>query len=145
MYKQFDINEYVQNTIFEEIAKNRVNQRKLLMPAKLKQFIIPLRISSVIYALIGIIVAAVVLFVPSESNSERIVMIVFGGTMFLVSFGIIVFNEIVIAHLKKGKFWAWIAGICISGLYIPSIFLLLGIFMLRALIDNETKAFCAKK
>ena len=47
--------------------------------------------------------------------------------------------------LKNGKYWAWIAGICIAGLYIPSAFFVLGIIMLIGLLEDDVKNFCAKK
>ena len=51
-----------------------------------------------------------------------------------IGFGI--FIEYVIKELKEYKYWAWIAGIIISALYI---FALLGIFSLIGLLQEETR------
>ncbi len=119
------------------------------MPSKLNQFIVLLRVSSLLYGLIALGSAALLLLFPllkiSPSSEDGIVLILMAILMSIMSVGIIIFNEVVINSLKKGRFWAWIAGVCISGLYIPSIFLPLGIFMLLALIDDEMRGFCAKK
>ena len=64
--------------------------------------------------------------------------------VFIIPF--VVFLEFVIAHLKQGKFWAWVAGIAIGGLYTPSLFLPLGVFILAGLLsDGCRQSFMNKK
>ncbi len=51
-----------------------------------------------------------------------------------------IFIEYVIHYLKKGKYWAWIAGIIISAFFLASIFFILGVFALIGLLSEETRA-----
>lgn len=119
------------------------------MPPKLRQFIISLRVSSGIYALIAIGATLLCCLLPlldvDMGSEDGIVMIIMGIIMAIMSIGIVIFNEFIIHFIKKGAFWAWVAGLCMAGLYIPSIFLPLGIFMLLGLIDPETNEFCKRK
>ena len=47
----------------------------------------------------------------------------------------------VIAHgIKKRRFWAWVAGLCIFAVYLPSIFLPLGGLGLWGLLDAGSRA-----
>ena len=48
--------------------------------------------------------------------------------------------EIVALGLNRRKFWAWIAGLCIFGMYVPSLFLPLGALGLWALLDHGSRA-----
>ncbi len=51
-----------------------------------------------------------------------------------------IFVEIVIKGLKNGKKWAWIMGIVISAIQIPSILIVLGIIGLITLLDKDVVA-----
>ncbi len=53
-------------------------------------------------------------------------------TIFLLAFAIV--NELVANAIKKRKFWAWVVGLIIFGLYVPSPFLPLGAFGLWGLL-----------
>jgi hypothetical protein len=117
-----------------------------MAPKTMKLVTIPIRISSVIYAIFGLGSFALLLIpLTTESNAEILAMRIILSLMFVMCAGLVVFLEIVIRALKGGKYWAWIAGICIAGLYIPSIFMVLGIIILVGLLNNEVKSFCAKK
>lgn len=120
-----------------------------LKPSKLKFVTIPLRISSVIYLLIGLLYGAALLFLPGSfwdmPQDEFIIVAITGVMTIVLCFSFLIFIELVIYFLKKGAYWAWIAAICLAGLYLPSIFLLLGVFMLVGALDEEVKAFCMKK
>ena len=67
-------------------------------------------------------------------------------SLLMIMFGIgmitawAIFVEIVIKGLKNGKKWAWIMGIVISAIQIPSIFIVLGIIGLITLLDKEVVA-----
>lgn len=119
------------------------------MPEKLKYVTIPLRFSSIIYLLIGLLYGAALLFVPKESwdmpQDEFIIIAVTGVLTLVFCAACVIFIELTISFLKKGAYWAWIAAICLAGLYLPSIFILFGVFMLIGLLDNEVKEYCAKK
>lgn len=43
--------------------------------------------------------------------------------------------ELVAHGLRKRRFWAWVAGLCIFGVYLPSLFLPLGALGLWGLLD----------
>ena len=59
--------------------------------------------------------------------------------MALFSIAIVIFVEIVIKSLKNNKFWAWVAGLIICGLYVPSLFIILGIIGLVGLLDKDVR------
>jgi hypothetical protein len=119
------------------------------IPSKLKYVTIPLRISSVLYLIIGLLYGGALLFAPSTfwdmPKEESIIIAVTGGVTIVLCIAFAIFMEVTIRFLKKGAFWAWVAGICIAGLYLPSLFLLLGVFMLIGALNDEVKEFCAKK
>jgi hypothetical protein len=58
----------------------------------------------------------------------------------LIIVGFAVFIEIVARALNRRRFWAWVAGLCVSGLYIPSLFLPLGVMGLIGLLDPASRA-----
>lgn len=117
-----------------------------MIPKSLKFVTIPLRISSILYLLIAL-GGLVFVFAPMqiEDPVEVVILRVTWALISLMSVGLTVFIEIVIKSLKKGTFWAWIAGLCLAGLYIPSAFAVLGIFMLIGLLKEEIKDFCSRK
>ena len=105
------------------------------MNPKLNKTIIILHISAVIYFLLGIALLTVL------SRYIR-----FGASIIaLVSIGMGVFVEIVIKGLKDNKFWAWVAGLIICGIYVPSLFIILGIIGLIGLLDKEVRKDFLKK
>lgn len=105
--------------------------------SKLRVAIVAFRISEAIYIAISLCLPTLVLLAP-EAREEFPLWGAF-CTGFL-GVGFAVFIEIVVRELKKQKFWAWIAGICLSGLYIPSIFFPLGVMGLIGLLDGEVRA-----
>ena len=102
------------------------------MNNKLSWALISLRISAILYYLM---IVGFVMFAASLDLAEAWPRYFIAA--FIVAF--VVFLEFVIAHLKKGKFWAWVAGIAIGGLYTPSLFLPLGIFILIGLLSDESR------
>jgi len=60
----------------------------------------------------------------------------------IVFLGIAILNEVVARAIKKRKFWGWVVGIILFGLYIPSPFLPIGGFGMWALLTpGSRKAF----
>ncbi len=115
------------------------------MPKKLQYVTIPLRISSVIYGALALIFTWLMFFAPMNDGTADTLVIVFSSLlMILVSVGLVVFIELVIRALRRGAYWSWIAGICLTGVYLPSLFLPLGVFMLVGLLDDDTKEHCRK-
>lgn len=108
------------------------------MNQKLNKTIIVLHISAVIYLLAGVMLLIFSFFLPSVLDGEPFFKTTFVLSAVLsIAFGI--FVEIVIKSLKKHKFWAWITGIIICGLYIPSIFIILGIIGLVGLLNKDVR------
>lgn len=65
----------------------------------------------------------------------------FLGTFLLVFCLILAGGIEVVAHgIRRRKFWAWVAGLCIFGLYLPSLFLPLGALGLWGLLDAGSRA-----
>jgi len=104
------------------------------MNPKLNKTIIVLHISAVIYFLLGIALLTVLKY-----------YIPFGAFIALISIGMGVFVEVIIKGLKDNKFWAWVAGLIICGLYVPSLFIILGIIGLIGLLDKEVRKGFLKK
>jgi len=102
------------------------------MNPKLNKTIIVLHISAVIYFLLGIALLTLTIL-PRYIPYGALLLIA------LVSIAIGVFVEIIIKGLKDNKFWAWVAGLIISGLYVPSLFIILGIIGLIGLLDKEVR------
>ena len=48
--------------------------------------------------------------------------------------------EFVAAGLRRRRFWAWVAALCIFGIYLPSLFLPLGALGLWGLLDLGSRA-----
>src|SRR5512145_3488802 len=90
-------------------------------PERLNFAIWGLRISQVFYILI-LLCSPLAYFAPT--GEERLWVFLWsvccmGGISLACAVGI----ELVIQGLKRYKYWSWIAGLCIAGLYIPSLFL----------------------
>jgi hypothetical protein len=94
-----------------------------------------LHISAVLYA-----VLAVVFLILFSSIEDTTVGLVFGLFMAAFSIGIAVGLEFVVGGLRERKFWAWVAGLCVFGLFTPSLFFLLGILGLWGLLDADSRA-----
>jgi hypothetical protein len=96
--------------------------------------IICLHISAFLYLLVG---GGFFCLLLAEDNSGA--GLIFGGVMFLFCLGLIAGIEFVAFGLRQRKFWAWVAGLCIFGLYVPSAFLPLGAFGLWGLLDEGSR------
>lgn len=118
-------------------------------PRELRKTVIVFHISSALYFLLGLIFLAVPLIVYMTTNkwgTNDVITAVFLAIFVVVSFACGIFVEIVISQLKKGKRWAWIAGLIIAALYVTSLFLPLGVIGLVGLLNARTmSAFHAKK
>lgn len=100
------------------------------MPHRITLAIVCLHISAAIYALIGGL-----LFFDELDDLPWLATLMLVGCLLLAA-GI----EVVVWGLKRRKFWAWIAGICLFGLYVPSLFLPLGALGLWGLLDAGSRA-----
>ena len=101
----------------------------------LKPTTICLRISSIIYFLLGLIFVPLIVLVGMEEPVLAFMFIFF--FFFTVAIG--VFIEVVIAGLKKHKSWTWMAALILCIMYIPSAFVVLGVIGIIPLFKEEVK------
>ena len=128
----------------ETHTNHKQGEEDRIMNQKLGKTIIVLHISTVVYVLSGILLLILPFLLPNipEEGTFLTIMLVF---MALFSIAIGIFVEIVIKSLKNNKFWAWVAGLIICGLYIPSLFIVLGIIGLIGLLDRDVRKDFLKK
>ena len=104
----------------------------------IKATTISLRISSVLFLILGIFFVPIFLFFDYFFIDDF--MFSFWTYFLLILIlGMIVFIEVVIASLKKQKKWSWFAALVICGIYIPSAFIILGIIGILPLLKEEVK------
>ena len=122
------------------------------MNSKLRPTIVVLHISAVLYFLVAVGLIAAVLgmnFLASPGEIEAIELTIFTiafiiAAVLCVAIGI--FVEVVIKALQNKKSWAWVAAFILCILYIPSIFIVLGIIGVLGLLDKDVqKDFLKKK
>lgn len=111
------------------------------LPKALNKTIISLHISAVLYAIFAVLFGVIFSLVAREDPVYFIFAILISG----ISVGMVVLIEIVISSLKKEKKWAYNTALAICLVYIPSAYILLGVFGLLGLIDNEVKKIYIKK
>jgi hypothetical protein len=97
--------------------------------------IVCLHISAVLYLLIGLLMFPLFMAVGESREATPIALFLLLSGLVMVA-GI----EVVVYGLHLRKFWAWVAGIVIFGLYVPSLFLPLGAFGLWGLLDEGSRA-----
>lgn len=105
----------------------------------LKSSIICLHISAVLYVLVGGGILYVSIFVIGFDAMMLMMQKILFGIEIITCFVLAGFIEIVVRGLKRHKYWAWIASIIIFGIYIPSIFIVLGIIGLIGILKQDTK------
>ena len=113
------------------------------MNSKLKLAIIGIRISSILYFIIMLFCLFVIFMhsesLESESLDEDGITVVMLWVMAILAMLIAAFLEVVIVYLRKRKFWAWIAGLVVAGIYVPSLFLPLGILIFIGLLAKSSR------
>jgi hypothetical protein len=92
--------------------------------------VVCLHISAAMYLLLGALVSF--FFISDDKAAIGVILGVF-------CLGLIVGIEVVVYGLRKRMNWAWIAGLCIFAVYVPSLFFPLGALGLWALLDNGTQ------
>ncbi len=108
------------------------------MQHRIGMAIICLHISAALYLLIGgllFLVLDVRVLEIDNSRSGHIFMSILAA----VCVGIVLGIEVVAWGLRRRKFWAWVAGLVIFGIYVPSLFFLLGGFGLWGLLDPGSR------
>ena len=93
-----------------------------------------LHISAGLYVIVGL-----VLFPVFMSDDETGLGLLFAVVTLLLCLALASGIEFVVYGLRRRKFWAWVAGLCIFGLYVPSLFLPLGAIGLWGLLDSGSR------
>lgn len=121
------------------------------MHPSLKLAIVCLRISAIIYWLLGIICLFAPLlfivsyiffnFLPPDLEDLGPVGGLVAATLmswFVAFWGIApaLFIEFIIHGLKQNKYWAWVSGLIMCGIYVPSGFMILGVLGLVGLLNQ---------
>ncbi len=106
------------------------------MTHKINFATVVLRISTVIYVLLGLFLFALSFSAGTQNKSSVVTMDILLGLFVL---GLAVGVEFVRNGIIQRKFWAWVAGLCIFGLYTPSIFFPLGVFGLWGLLAKDSR------
>ena len=84
--------------------------------------IVCLQISAALYAVVGLVLCAIL--VLNEDNEYRLPIAAGSGVFCLM---LIAGIQLIVFGLSRRKFWAWVAGLCVLGAYVPSMFLPLGL------------------
>ena len=93
-----------------------------------------LHISAVLYLIAGVLMFALLM-----AHDEMGLGPPFAIGLLVFSLALIAGIEFVVYGLHKRKFWAWVAGICLFGLYVPSLYLPLGALGLWSLLDRGSR------
>jgi hypothetical protein len=101
------------------------------MTHKIKFATIALRISTGMYVLVGLSLFAL----SFTGNQNKLFYTILAVFALALAVGV----EFVRGGIIQRKFWAWVAGLCIFGLYTPSIFLPLGAFGLWGLLAQGSR------
>jgi hypothetical protein len=93
-----------------------------------------LHISAVLYLVVGL---AMFPLLAGEDELDSATAI--ATACFLLCLMMIVGVEFTVYCLRRRRFWAWVAGICIFGMYLPSLFLPLGALGLWGLLHEGSR------
>lgn len=98
-----------------------------------------LHISALLYLLIGLVGAAGMFILPDMPTGLRLTM---AAMWVVIGFAMILLVEVVAWGLRRRKFWAWVVGIGLFALYVPSLFLPLGaVGLYGLLVEPSRRAF----
>ena len=111
---------------------------KTVYPSKLRFTIVSLHISAALYFLIS----ALLVFALFSAEASQMWI---PGIFALLCTGLGVGIEFVISNLKKGKFWSWVVALIICGIYLPSLFFILGLLGFWGSLNKESRAFFRNK
>src|SRR6266849_1178427 len=95
-----------------------------------------LHISAVLYLIVGVLMFA--LFTRDKDETGLGLAFAIGTLLFCLA--LIAGIEFVVYGLRNRKFWAWVAGLCVFGVYLPSLFFPLGALGLWGLLDSGSRA-----
>jgi hypothetical protein len=95
--------------------------------------IVCLHISSGLYLLLAVMMFPILV---AEDGRGLTLAIIMSAFCVALSIGV----EIVAVGLGRRKLWAWVAGLCVFGTYVPSLFFPLGALGLWGLLDAGSRA-----
>ena len=105
------------------------------MRHKIGLTIVSLHISAALYVIVGVLM---LLLFSGEDETGLGLPLAIG--MCVLCLALAAGVEVVVFGLHQRKFWAWVAGLCICGTYVPSLFLPLGALGLWGLLDSDSRA-----
>ncbi len=111
------------------------------MSKNISRAIACLRIIEGFYIFIALGFFSMILFLVTEDSPQKIGLVFF-IISFLIMMGLVIFLGYIVKDLRRKKFWAWVAGVCIFGLCLPTIFLPIGILGLFWLLKPEVRHEC---
>jgi len=101
--------------------------------------VVCLHISAVLYLLVGILPLLFFFLSEDTSGAEATLGIALSIGLLVLCLALIAGVEFVASGLRRRKFWAWIAGLCIFAIYLPTLFLPLGAIGLWGLLDTGSR------
>ena len=112
-------------------------------PNRLKLATASLRIGAVLYVLVAICVPLLFVLIDMPEPADSVELWIRNGTLAFVivlSLGMAALSEVIVWGLHRRRMWGWIAGLCVFGLYLPSLFFPLGALGLWGLLDPGSRA-----
>ncbi len=106
-----------------------------VMKHRIGMSIVCLHLSAGVYFLLALLLPSLLLSI-SENEYKLPIAIGFGIFCLMLAVGV----EVIVYGLHRRWFWAWLAGILVLGIYLPTIFLPLGAIGLWGLLDAESRA-----
>jgi chromate transport protein ChrA len=105
------------------------------MKNRVAMALVCLHVSAAIYVIIGLL-----LFGLSNVPDFRDKLpTAFGVVALILCLVLVAGIEVVASGLRRRRFWAWVSGLCIFGLYLPSLFLPLGALGLWGLLSPGSR------
>lgn len=101
------------------------------MISLIKPAIICIRIASIIYLLIAVLLVGIGFFL----KEDMFIFILYSVLILPIVF----WCEITILGLKKTKYWAWVSSIIMFAMFIPSLFIVIGIVGIKTMLSEPVR------
>jgi Ca2+/Na+ antiporter len=120
--------------VFQKVSSVSASANHPRGPHRIQMAVVCLHISALLYVLIGLGLCAIL---AMENNVKS--LIPFSLCVFTMIGALVVAIEVIAYGLTKRKFWAWVAGLIMFGIYVPSLFFPLGALGLWGLLDENSR------